>query len=71
MSKRKCTRCFGRGKYVPINSGNKSDLRTCHICNGSGVLPEGYVVNKQNIIYSPGYVKKTDGIDRLKKLEAW
>jgi hypothetical protein len=42
----------------------------CRICKGSGVLPDGYVVNRNGLKWAnKPYVTKTEGIDETKDIE--
>ena len=67
---RKCTRCRGHGKYLPENGFTRADMVQCRICKGSGVLPEGYVVNRNGLKWAnKPYVTKTEGIEETKDIE--
>lgn len=68
MQKINCTKCRGRGSFLPPESF-VTDWKTCHICKGSGFLPENYKVKKDTKQRRrTRYVRKTDGLDGLKEV---
>ena len=59
----KCHRCRGHGKYLPEHGFTKADMVSCKACEGSGILPEGYVINRN------GNKRKVINSDKIERLE--
>lgn len=70
MKERRCTKCKGLGEYIPPTGMTKADIVKCHICGGTGTLPDDYKIKKELPRANRArYFNKNDGIILLKALE--
>ena len=67
----RCTKCRGVGKFFPPEGITKNDMKPCHLCNGSGTLPDSYMPKKDTKKNRAGrYFRKSDGLENVEKVDA-